>query len=39
MNEIDVKNMELIIELRNEFKRRWKEGGDIVANEIWEKII
>ena len=35
MNEIDVKNMELIIELRNEFKRRWKEGGDIVANEIW----
>ena len=35
MNEIDVKNMELIIELRNEFKRRWKEGGDITANEIW----
>lgn len=35
MNEIDVKNMELIIELRNEFKRRWKEGGDIAANEIW----
>lgn len=35
MNEIDVKNMELIIELRNEFKRRWKEGGDLSANEIW----
>lgn len=35
MNSTDVKNMELIIELQNEFKRRWKEGGDITAKEIW----
>lgn len=35
MNSTDVKNMELIIELQTEFKRRWKEGGDITAKEIW----
>ena len=35
MNSTDVKNMELIIELQNEFKHRWKDGGDITAKEIW----
>lgn len=35
MNSTDIKNMELIIEFQNEFKSRWKEGGDITAKEIW----
>lgn len=35
MNSNDVKNMELVIELQDEFNRRWKAGGDITAKEIW----
>lgn len=35
MNEIDIKNMRVIIELRESFNTRWKEGGTLEPKEIW----